>query len=226
MPEPYIEPPVDQIARKIRTAFFEEKSRGLKKKYKPNPRHDDMEFYRAAAQLVIDLKCDPCDFVTAAVKYCRVKGGPFASQLGGQAARGWYQQHCLAVGMPAPRAARMPKPTPPPGEPEVEPDVEPFEVKFTCDMELEQAIETVLLTFNVHSGSLDPRHPKNLKVLRDPFYELPVEARALMGDDETVLKFGKEIREFYNTHPNFMEAARRRDFPIDALLRKIQSNGF
>lgn len=219
MTQPYIEPEIDQLARKIRLAFFEEKSRGLKKKYKPSPRHDDMEFYRAAARNVIQLKCDPGDFVRAAVRYCMVKGGPFASQLGGPVARNWYQQHCKAVGLPDPVTARGPKPPRPPGEPEPE----PFEVKYTCDVELQQAIETVLLTFNVHTGSMDPKHPGNLAVLRDPFYELPVEARALMGDDVTLKKFGKQILEFYTTQPNFVEAARRRDFPIGDILNWIKA---
>lgn len=215
MAEPYIEPSVDQIARRIRDAFIEEKTQQLRKPYRPNPRFDQMKFYRDAAQNVIQLRCDPCDFVRAAILYCGVKGGPFPNQLGSSFARGWYQQHAAAVGIQERRVARDPL-----AKAE---EVEVFEVTSTCDVELQDATEVVLRTLYNNTGSADPKTPENLEILRNPFYELPVSALALMGDSVTLKKFGQQIYDFYKTQPNYLDAARRRKFPIDAVLNWINA---
>jgi hypothetical protein len=226
MPEPYHEPAIDTLARRIRLAFFEEKGRALKKKYKPSERHDRMDFYRAAATNVLDLKCDPCDYVKAAMMYCRIAGGPFANQLGSGAAKNWYQQYAHHLGIPSEPALQnrlAPAAPPEEGQETQEAVPEVFEVKYACDVELQEAIEMVLCTLHNNTGSIDPKTPANLEILRDPFFQLPAEARALMGDEVTLIKFGREIYDFYQTRPNFVEAARRRGFKIDQILKWIDA---
>jgi hypothetical protein len=214
--DPNIPADIKALGRHIRLLFYEGKSRKLKHPYKPKGRHDQMTFFYRAAALVKHLSADPQDFVTAAFQYCKVKGGPFANQLGGAAAEAWYRQYLEGKGIDVTTLGKRPE----------KPEPAMYDVVFACDADLAMDVEIGVAMLRLNTGSEDPAYASNIPILRSRTYEIPLIARALLGyHDEEVLKiFGKEILEFFQTQPNYTAAAERAGYPIQLILQCLSYN--
>jgi hypothetical protein len=81
---------VDCIAQNIRRYFVEGKTQQYGKPYRPQAKFNQPERWHAAAEICIDLKADPYSFVRSAFLYNTVPGGPFYTQLCGNAIRKWF----------------------------------------------------------------------------------------------------------------------------------------
>ncbi len=209
---------IRRLARTIRQRFIEAKTAALRKKYKPNDRHDRPQFYEAAARQCYALKADPSDYVQAAIENCQIRGGPFPNQLGGPAAARWYKEKMRAMGMKSDPV--LPK------EVLQESGVEePKERVYACDIDLQMDLDLAIAKFMNNSGSPDPHHPKNVEVMLDPRKGLQCTALCLLGgwNPDVLTKYGERIYDFFKTHPNYIEAARRLNFPIDETLQWINS---
>jgi hypothetical protein len=79
------------MADMIRIEFRRQKENSSKRKYKPNTRYDNSTSWLAAADNCILLGADPIGFVEACFNGCSQPGGPFANQLGGPGAQGWWR---------------------------------------------------------------------------------------------------------------------------------------
>ncbi len=83
----------DAAAELLKRYFNAAKSEQRGQAYRPAARYRTYELWAAIADLCIELKADPYDFVRAAFLYCAVPGGPFPQNLAANCARRWYEQY-------------------------------------------------------------------------------------------------------------------------------------
>ncbi len=81
------------VAELLKKYFNAAKSEQQGKPYRPHPRYRRLEIWLAAADLAIELKADPYDFVKAAFLFAQIPGGPFPQNLSAGCARRWYVQY-------------------------------------------------------------------------------------------------------------------------------------
>ena len=85
----------DAVAREIKKAYTERKSRLLGRPWKPSSRHQAFKLWQNAADKALELNAPPEAYIYAAFKHCRMSTGPFPNNLGGAAAAGWWRQYVL-----------------------------------------------------------------------------------------------------------------------------------
>jgi hypothetical protein len=78
------------VAELLKKYFNAAKSEQQGKPYRPHPRYRRIEIWLAAADIAIEMKADPYDFIKAAFLFCTVPGGPYPQNLAANCARRWY----------------------------------------------------------------------------------------------------------------------------------------
>lgn len=86
------------LAPLLRRAFIDRKTRAMRRPYRINPRHDDLESWQKTGELCYQLRATPEQYMDALFDESREKHGPFPNALSGAWARKayikWAAIHC------------------------------------------------------------------------------------------------------------------------------------
>ena len=181
------------VAREIKRLYIELKKKATRNRnYKPDKRNDSAEVWGKCADLCIELKASPEDFVSCAFEYCTLSGGPFVTGMTGPSMRRWYQMYQTKA-VESGREAKTPS--------EVE-----LKIRMAC---LNNFLHRKL-------GTNDPDNPEVISELTSPIFGLDSLACMLLaGDNDRVMaRHGREAREVLSCRPDLVRALREMNYPL------------
>ena len=207
----------DAIAREMRKAYAERKSRLLGRKWKPNARHQSFAHWQRAADQALRLDAPAEAYIYAAFAYCKMSTGPFPNNLAGPAAVGWWSEYMLHN--PGYREER--KQLEEAGaDPNLVSGVTPAITEIKQDL---QHLRTSLFRMT-NEKDWPPLGPKSLRVVRSEMLPMRPHMRMILSyPDDVVLKYyGKEILQNFERRPEILRAMQTLGFDTLELLQWLR----
>jgi len=202
----------DAVAREIKKAYTERKSRLLGRPWKPSSRHQSFSLWQAAADNALHLGAPPEAYVQAAFRNSKLVNGPFPNNLGGAAATRWWADYVKQ-------------------NPKYREEQEMLEVLGIKDLmnmsppavtDIKEELQSVRQELYNMTGEKEwpPLGPKSLDIVQSTILPMSPHMRLILSyPDDTVRDwFGEEILEHFHNRPDVLRALNAFGYPMNEIL--------
>lgn len=208
----------DAVAREIKKAYVERKSRLLRRTWKPSSRHQAFKLWQNAADQVLELGAPPEAYVYAAFQHCRMSTGPFPNNLGGPAAAAWWRAYVLQNPGYREEFEQL-------KEAGIE---DPLSGSAPAITEIKDDLAHLRKALYKMTGEKDwpPIQPKSLEIVRSEILQMRPHMRLILAYPDDLVReyFGEEIMENFEKRPDIIRAMQTLEYPMNEILAWLRKD--